>query len=426
MFTNFLADHFSLYTVILSPLYYIFGTPTLLYIQIISILFGSVGVYKIIKHRFNQPYLPEIAMIHYLSFFGIYSALAFDYHDNVVAAMLVPWFLYYFDTNNIKLTVLFAFLIVIGKENMPIWLAFVCFGLFLLNFKDKEKRNLALIIAFSSLVYVIIVIKVIMPSMDPMMAQNGYNAFKYSILGNSSGEIMANLIHNPLKIIKALFYSHIESLPELKNIKFELYTCLLLSGGWMLLLRPQYLVMLIPIIAQKVFSDDFGKWGITNHYSIEFAPIVIICFYDGLKYLKFQKIKVVLAILVCFLTIKTTYDKMETRDSLYYNKVNGCFYIKEHYKSDFNKKEVKRVMKLIPENANLSSLNVFAAHLSFRKNIYQYPDLNDAEYVLLASTENAYPVRGLELKKQIHDYLSSPLWETLSANKGVYLFKKKQ
>ena len=37
LFTNFLADHFSLYTVLLSPLHYIFGTSTLLYIQIISI-----------------------------------------------------------------------------------------------------------------------------------------------------------------------------------------------------------------------------------------------------------------------------------------------------------------------------------------------------------------------------------------------------
>jgi len=65
-----------LYTVILSPLYYLFGSPTLLYIQILSVLFGSIGIYKLIKKRFDQPYLPELAMIHYLSFFGIYSALA--------------------------------------------------------------------------------------------------------------------------------------------------------------------------------------------------------------------------------------------------------------------------------------------------------------------------------------------------------------
>ena len=426
MFTNFLSDHFSLYTVILSPLYYIFGTPTLLYIQILSVLFGSIGIHRLIKKRFDQPYLPEIAMIHYLSFFGIYSALAFDYHDNVVSAMLVPWFLFYFDSKKIKLTIVFAILIVIGKENMPIWLAFVCFGLFLLNYKDKAKRNFALILAFSSLVYVVIILKIVMPSMDPIMAKNGYNAFKYTILGNNFNEIMSNVIHNPLKIINALFVSHIDNLPELKDIKLELYTCLLFSGGWMLLFRPQYLVMLIPIIAQKVFSDDFGKWGISNHYSIEFAPIVIICFYDGVNFIKKQKLRLVLAAVVCISTLYITYAKMEDRASIYYHKVEGCFYLKAHYKSEFRKKEVKRVFKLIPAEANVSALNMFCPHLSFRKNIYQYPDVHDAEYVLLANTKNAYPVRGKELDQQIKGYLASPLWETLSASKGIYLFKKKK
>ncbi len=426
MFTNFLSDHFSLYTVILSPLYYLFGTPTLLIVQILSVLFGAVGVYKIVKTRFNQPYIAELAMIQYLAFFGIHSALAFDYHDNVVSAMLIPWFIYYFDSGKTKLTILYAILIVIGKENMPIWLAFVCFGLYLLNFKDKSKRNFALLLAFSSIVYVIIIIKLVMPAMDPIMAKNGYNAFKYTILGNNLHEIISNLIHNPLKIFNALFFNHLQQVSYLQDIKMELYSCLLLSGGWMLLFKPQYLIMLIPIIAQKVFNDDFGKWGISNHYSVEFAPIIILCFYDGISHFNSSKIKLALASVVCFLTIKVTYDKMEIRDSFYYSKYNGCFYIKEHYQCEFNRKEVKRVMKLIPSDANLSALNVFAAHLSFRKNIYQFPDVHDAEYILLATTNTSYPITGQELEIKIREYKASPNWETISSSKRIYLFKKRK
>ncbi len=425
MFSNFLADHFSLYTVILSPLYYLFGSYTLLYVQIISILFGAVGVYKVVQSRYNQLYLPEIAMMHYLAFFGIYSALSFDYHDNTVAAMLVPWFIYYFDLKNTKWTIIFAVLIVIGKENMPIWLSFVCAGLFLLNYKDKKKRNLALILSIASIVYVIVIIKIVMPALDDNMAKNGYNAFRYSVLGSNSSEIISNLIHHPLTILKTFFYSHITEYPELNDIKKELYICLLYSGGFMLFVKPQYLIMLLPIVAQKVLSDDFGKWGINSHYSIEFTPIIVICFYDGISYLKNKKIGLASAVLVCISTILLTYNKIEKRHSIYYNEINTNFYTKKHYQSEFNRKEVKRVMSLIPAEANVSALNMFCPHLSFRKNIYQYPDLNDAEYVLLASTENAYPVRGKELEKQIRDYLSSPQWETLSASKGIYLFKKK-
>ncbi len=424
MFSDFLADHFSLYTIILSPLYYVLGSYTLLIVQILSILIGSCGVYKLVKQKYDIAYLPEIAMIHYLSFFGIYSALTFDYHDNVVSAMLVPWFFYYFSNKKTSMTILFLVLIIIGKENMPIWMAFVCFGLSALYFNDKYKRNTSLIMGLSCLFYFVIIIKFVMPSFDLNAAKNGYHGFRYSALGQNPSEVFYNLLHNPGKIFKGLYDSFSQD-SALKNIKKELYVCLFFSGAWMLALRPQYLMMLIPIVAQKVFSDDFTKWGISGHYSIEFTAIIILGFYDGLGFLKNKNIMIIVASCVCLSTIYITYNKMEVRDSIYYNKINGCLYIKEHYKCKFNRKEVKKVMAMIPDSASLSCINVFAPHVSFRKNIYQYPDIHNATYILLATTEDSYPVRGEELEKQIHDYLSSPLWQTLSAGKGIYLFRKK-
>jgi uncharacterized membrane protein len=338
--------------------------------------------------------------------------------------MLVPWFIYYFDTKNIKMTILFAILIVIGKENMPIWLAFVCAGLACLHYKESSKRNLALILGGASIIYVVLIIKVVMPAMDPLMAKNGYHAFQYNILGNNSKEILYNLTHNPLEIFKAIFINPYKDMPELNGIKWELYACMLLAGGWMLLIKPQYIIMLIPIIAQKVFHNDFGKWGINYHYSIELAPIIIIGFYDGLKCFKNQKMWIVFSSIFCLLTLKNSFDKIEKRDSLYYNKTNSAFYSKEHYQCEFDKREIKRVMKLIPPKANLSALNIFCPHLSFRDNIYQFPDIHDAEYVLLAKTENAYPVRGIELDDKIQEFKNSANWQTLSASKGIYLFKK--
>lgn len=425
MFTNFLSDHFSLYTVILSPLYYLFGTATLLYVQILSILFGAVGVFKFVQSKTTVRFLPEIAMIHYLSFFGIFSALSFDYHDNVVSAMLVPWFLYYFDQKRFKLTILFAVLIVIGKENMPIWLAFICAGLFLLYFKDKQQRRMAWILAIASLLYTVLIIKVVMPAMDPMVAKNGYNAFKYSVLGANGGEMLSNLIHHPIRLFKFLYFSHITGIPELKGIKKELYICLLFSGIWMLLKRPQFLIMLIPIIAQKVYNDDYQKWGISSHYSIELVPIVVLGFYYVLLGFKNDKLKLILSALALVSTAYISLATIEKRDSLYYIKENVCFYSKEHYECKYDKAEIKKVISMIPDEANLSCINFVAPHVSFRKNIYQFPDIHDAEYILLVSSETSYPLRGASLEEQIRYLQNSADWTTVSANKGVYLFKKK-
>jgi uncharacterized membrane protein len=424
MFSNFLSDHFSLYTIILSPLHYIFGSTTLLLVQIVSILFGAAGVYKIVKQASNIPFLPEIAMVHFLSFFGIYSALSFDYHDNVVSAMLMPWFFYYFKNNRFGLTWLYALLIVIGKENMPLWLMFVCLGLATAYFKDRQKRNTALLLTLFSVVYAVVILKYVMPNIDPTAPGNGYNQMRYSVLGTNMGELTANIFHHPMKIINALFANHLPD-ASLNGIKMELYSCLLYSGGWLLIFRPQYLIMLIPVIAQKVLADDFGRWGINYHYSIEFLPVIVIGFYDTLFKLKNARLSKLLAVTVCCMTIYITKATIDKRVSLYYGKESTCFYIPEHYQCEFDKKEVKRVMKLIPKDVNLCAQNCFAAHLSFRKNIYQYPDVYDAEYIMLASSPNAYPVRGPELDAAIRELNESRDWETLSADKGIYLFRKK-
>ena len=47
-FKNVLADHFSLYPLIISPLYWIFGSYTMLIFQWAAILFGGLGVFRFV------------------------------------------------------------------------------------------------------------------------------------------------------------------------------------------------------------------------------------------------------------------------------------------------------------------------------------------------------------------------------------------
>jgi uncharacterized membrane protein len=90
-FDNILSDHLTIYPILVSPLIWIFGTYTLLVFQIISILYGGIGVRKLILLKSNDISLANISLVMFYSVWGIFSALSFDYHDNVVASMLVPW-----------------------------------------------------------------------------------------------------------------------------------------------------------------------------------------------------------------------------------------------------------------------------------------------------------------------------------------------
>jgi uncharacterized membrane protein len=133
-FTNLLSDHFTLIPAIVASLRYFFGTYSMLVVQIISILIGGIGIFCFFRLK-NSQVFSLIAMIHFLSCWGIYSALSFDYHDNVVGAMAVPWLFYFFKKENRLLLGLTFILILISKENVALWMAFIAFGMVLLNEK---------------------------------------------------------------------------------------------------------------------------------------------------------------------------------------------------------------------------------------------------------------------------------------------------
>lgn len=87
---NLLSDHFNLHLILFSPLSLIFKTYTLLLIQIFFILLGGLGIYKYFVLTKNTK-LALTAALYFYIFFGVFSALSFDYHNIVIAASLVPW-----------------------------------------------------------------------------------------------------------------------------------------------------------------------------------------------------------------------------------------------------------------------------------------------------------------------------------------------
>lgn len=420
--TNFLGDHFSLYTIFFSPLCFLFGTYTLLIVQIATIIIGGLGVYKLVKKWHPDSFLPDAALFHFLAFYGILSAMAAEYHDNVVASMVVPWLIYFLNEGRLKPAAFMAVLICVGKENMPLWLFCICIGLALVYWKDKRKRLFALVTGFSALIYAVIIIKVVMPSMVKQEYQHAH--LTYSILGSTPGEVLINLFTKTRYIFTAIF-TNVTPYNYFDGIKGETFMCLLLSGGLGLLIRPEYLIMVLPIIAQKMFNDDMTKWGINSHYSIEFVPIVVIAFYSSLMYFKGARFKIAISLFFCLLTYSTTFCKMYNRKSQWYSEGLGSLFSEHHYFSFFNKTDVENTISKIPDNASLSALSCFVPHVAFRKEIYMFPDIHTADYIFVAETPRAYPLQGDALHNELMKYKNSPDWEIVSEINGIYLFHKK-
>ncbi len=419
-FEYILGGHFDLYLMLFSPLIYLFGSYTLLIVQIAAILFGGIGVFKFFKYKYeNKTNIAYFAMIYFYMFFGIYSALSFDYHSTVVASSLIPWLFYLFNKKKYLYTSIILLLILISQENISLWIVFICIGLMIENRKDKQALTYLSAFAVVSLLYFIVVIKYIIPA----FSETGkYGGFAYTVLGNNPVEALLNFILHPLNDIKILFVDPNHSL-YINGVKGELHTFLLLSGIYLLILKPQYIIMLIPIYVQKLFHNYDSMWGVCGQYSIEFTPILALGVFSVISELKqktFKKIMIVLTLIgVLYTTVKMMDKTIQWQD-----KTRIRIYKAEHYKRDYNVRIVHQKLNAIPRDAKVSALSPFIPFLALRNNIYQFPIIKDADYIVYSFKEVSYPVPEKDFASLINEIENSHHWEIEYKDDNITILKK--
>lgn len=415
---NILADHFDLYLPLFSPLSYVLGTYTLLIVQIVFVLIGATGVYKLVEHRFPDSGLKNYALTYFLVFFGIYSALAFDYHSNVVASMLVPWLFLAVDKRQLLRAALLTLAILIGKENLPLWMIFIGSGLCIKYFKDVRLRYFLIGIVLFSAIYFVVITGYVMPSLSNA---GKYPHFHYSKLGVNAGEALKYIVSHPIESLRLLFVNHSE-FPEFNYVKAELWLFILISG-FLCLFRPVYLIMLLPIIGQKLYHDNPVMWSNIAQYSIEFAPILAIGVFETIAGFKNKKIRIFAAIVSIFLAFVCTVRLMD-RSIIYTEKAQIRVYQANHYKRDFPVDEAYQLIKKIPDHAIVSAHSCFIPHIALRPSVYQFPIIKDAEYILLSPKASTYPLNQEQFDAEVDRLTHSPEWKVIVQNENFIFLKK--
>ena len=415
---SLLSDHFDLYLMILSPLVYVFGTYTLLIVQIAAALLGGWGIYKLIGLYTDDDWLPILATATFFFSFGIIQPFGFDYHSNVLTSMMFPWLLYFLKQKKYAWASLFVMLFVIGKENMSLWLFFIAIGL-MWDYR-KDKKTLWHLVAYAafSISYFLIINMVVMPR----LGGSGGGFERYAYLGSSYTEIAFNLLTHPLEAVKILFTNTLGK-PHYDGIKEEFYICALATGLIFTLLKPNYLIMLIPLIGQKMLAADRLFWGVSLQYSVEVMPVLVISSYIVIHKLKGKLPRWILAGALLLSTLLTTFYTIGVPKS-YIIVDQLCVYQGRHYKQEtFDANYVRRLIRQIPPDASVCAATTFVPHLALRPEIYDFFAMADhihADYVLIHKDY-------LEYRKGSQLIFSNPSdYETVATDGTILLLKKKQ
>lgn len=416
---NLLADHFDLYLIIFSPLSLIFGSYTLLIVQIAFILLGGVGIYNYFLLSEKTSRYALSATIYFYLFFGVISALSFDYHSNTIAAALLPWFFYWMKKRKVQACSMILLAILVSKENISLWMAFVCLGL-LIEYWKKPFWRYYLLLAFSfCILYFVLITMVVMPAISNKLA---YPHFHYSFLGSNPSEALLFLLEHPIESIKALFINHTNH-PGGDYVKLEFLLLLLVSGLYIMVRKPAYFIMLIPLFFQKFYHDNISIWGISAQYSVEFAPVLAIGIFTAVAEIKgalLRKILLVLSLCGCLLATSRIMD----HTMMYTDKSRIRIYQGMHYTRGYDVKKVHEALSVIPSGAIVSAQSPFVPHLALRDHIYQFPIIKDAEYIVISTREGPYPLSKEAFVNEMDRLVVSGDWEVLFGEDGFYIFRR--
>lgn len=411
---SILGAHFDLYLFFLSPLVFVFGSYTLLVVQIVAVLLGGWGVYKLIGLYTDDDWLPILATAILFFSFGVIHPFAFDYHSNVLTAMMLPWLLYFIKKQQFWQSSLMVVLFVLGKENLSLWLFFIAIGLMWDYRKDRKTLWYLLGYALFGLAYFLIINMVVMPKIG------GEGISRYHHLGNNYAEIALQLITHPGETLRLLF-ANTSGLERCDGVKEEFFVCALATGLLFTILKPNYFLMLIPLIGQKMLSSYHLFWGVSLQYSVEFMPVLVISSFLVIIKLKNRVLRMVLAVALLVSTILTTFYTIGVPRS-YVVLDQTCIYQGRHYEQKkFDATYARQLIKQIPDDASVSAASMFVPHLALREQIYDLGNRPNphADYVLI--TQPYFDVT-VYWKKAFPD---RDAYETVATDGTIYLLRRK-
>jgi uncharacterized membrane protein len=431
---SFLQDHFSLTLMYFVPVYWLLnwltGTYTLLLIQISMILVGGWATYKLAILKTADEWLGIGALLYYFLLQGHFSAFVGDCNVAVISASFIPMFLYFFESKKYIVAAIIFLLAILSRENMPLW--FISLMPIVMLWHRKERKIIIACTAYIlvSFLYFVLLFKVIIPHLET--PDKKYSLFNYSALGLSPFDAFKYVLHHPFNTVKMLF-TNTTGDASYNNVKKEFYLVYLISGGFILFLRPQYFIWFIPLLAQKMLNDETGRWSIEWHYAIEVVTMLPIAVFIILSSLKNKWLRYSISLIVCILTFGVTWNKMNAKNHAlpFSPTVKENIFDTAFFKPACTVKEVNTALSLIPPDAIVSASASILPHLAQRKAIYVFPKTHDdlygdAQYITAFSYfEYGDPtVNNNQYNNAFYKYLLSPEWTILSYSKTFLLLKK--
>ncbi|MAF14211.1 MAG: hypothetical protein CMI53_04990 [Parcubacteria group bacterium] len=338
--TSHFAIHFSPFLLLLVPIYFVFQSPyTLLIIQSLALALGALPLYFLAKEKMEKKWAILVSLL-YLLYPSLHWVNLFDFHAVPFAVPLILAAFYFIQKNNYLWSSIFLILTATVAENMIVAVFFI--GVYLLLFKN---RKYGLAVALLSLIYFILVAKVIMPAFGGGIVRLD----RYTDFGDSATSIITGVILNPSLTLQTIF----------TQAKMIYLLKVFLSVAFLPFVAWQTLVLTIPGLLQNLLTTFNFQFANFYQYDSILIPFILISTALGIrKTLNKFSTKIVLGSVI-FMTIA----------GFVWNSPLSPLNFPLPRFTDERAKVFREIVKQIPPEASVAAYTNLVPHLTHRQNI---------------------------------------------------------
>ena len=395
----------------LSALYWLWADPRLLFtMQTAFLAAGAFPLYSLARHKTNSEPVAVLLAAAYLVYLPLHYITMFEFHPSV---LMVP----------------FLFLALLGAERrswrtywLGLALALTCrvdaafaglaLGIYLLLTRQRRQGILTLA---ACLAWLVLDFNVVTPWVKYLYDFRGRDLLARRFGETSGGPwgLIVRFLTQPGQIISLL------SDREKLQTTFDL----LVPLGFLPLLSPGLSLPAVPVLIINLLAESRWQSSIRAHYMAPVLPFLFAATAGAIGWLgrrwRRQPITTSLASFVLINTLLVTIFFSPYPPGKRFRWAN-------YYQPSVYEANLKRIIALIPDEAVVCAQSDIFPHLSHRRDIYLFPLIADAEYVIvdLDATAEKSPSGYHTFYAQVNELLENPDFGVVAWAGGVLLFRR--
>ncbi|MHB8643129.1 MAG: DUF2079 domain-containing protein [Gaiellaceae bacterium] len=404
-----LASHFDPILAAFAPLWRIWPSSALLLsVQASAVALGAIPVYRLARKHLRSDRAGLAFALAYLLYPATGWLVLNEFHPVAFACPLLLFAFWYMDEDRLLAFALFSSVAVMTKEEV----GFVVAGYGTWYALARRRRLVGAAIAAAGIAVSIVAIYLIVPHFNG--APSNFYA-RYTDVGGSPAHILVNSLVHPLRFARVVF-----ALPHLLYLAELLLPLLALP-----LLSPLVLVA-FPEVALNLLSATPFQSSVRFHYTAaEIPPLIVAAVYGAARIAARsdrRRARLPPALVAGGLLASYLFGPL-----LFWTFVPGAAgNVATAVRSNRHDEFVASALKLVPAHAPVSASNGLGAHLSDRDQIYSFPVVRNAHWVVVDEKRPSFEDRVESIAAEIRlvQLRRERRWRIVFERDGVVVFER--